>query len=284
MSAETIDRDGARLHFVDAGRGPVLLFVHGAPAWSYTWRNVVRRLESSFRCIAIDLPGFGRSPALPGVPSLDDYANGVRRFVERLDLADVTLVANDTGGPIGFRAASLAPERFSALVAIDTFAFALDDFAAVRAFLRLFSSAPLRALNRRLNLLPRAVTSFGTPAKRWDAGERAAYLEPFAARATRDRCISLLGMLARDRAFLAELERGLGALADRPLLSLFGERDHVRAFGFPERLARLFPRFTGHTIPAAGHFSHEDDPEAVATHILEWLAATRTPVANLARA
>ncbi len=189
LTHAAVDVDGTRVHYVDAGRGDPLLFVHGGPAWSFTWRDVIARLADRFRCVAIDLPGFGASPAFPREGSLRDYANVVRRFVERLDLDGVTLVANDTGGPIGFRAASLTPERFARFVAVDTFAFALDEFPMVRFFLRLSASAPVRVLNRRLNLLPRAVTSVGTPRRRWTESERSAYLEPFASVAMRDRCM-----------------------------------------------------------------------------------------------
>jgi len=275
LTGTSIDVDGTRVHYVDAGDGAPLVFVHGGPAWSFTWRDVIARLADRFRCIAIDLPGFGRSPALAGDVSLRQYANLVRRFVERLDLDRVTLVANDTGGPIGFRAASLAPERYARFVAVDTFAFALDEFPMVRLFLRLFSSPPARFVNRRLNLLPRAVTSFGTPRHRWTEAERAAYLEPFASAAMRDRCIGLLRALVREPGYLDELDRGVRVLTDRPLLTIFGSEDPVRRYGFPEKFAAMFPRSTHRIVTGAKHFAHEDDPDGVATFIRDWLSDQR---------
>ena len=264
--------DGMPLHYTDVGRGPVLLFVHGGPAWSFTWRGLTARLSDAFRCVAPDLPGFGQSPAPAKSLGLSDYARSVQRFVETLDLVGVTLVANDTGGPIGFRAAAALPERFCALVAVDTFAFRLDDFASVRFMLRATSSAPARLANRWLNFLPRAVTSFGTPLRRWQREERATYLAPFAQPAARDRCVRLLGALVREPDFLAELEHELASLTHRPLLTVFGSDDPVRRIGFPERFASLFSDCTQRLVPGAKHFSHEDDPELVARYLREWFA------------
>src|SRR6185369_4619361 len=57
---------GARVHYVDEGTGPVLLLLHGNPTWSFLYREIIRDLRSSFRCIAVDYPGFGLSTARAG--------------------------------------------------------------------------------------------------------------------------------------------------------------------------------------------------------------------------
>src|SRR5579859_2071840 len=72
-----VDVDGTRIHYVDEGSGPVLLFLAGAPNWSFFYRLFVVALRDDFRCIAVDYPGFGLSgpvdrdaitvPALAGV-------------------------------------------------------------------------------------------------------------------------------------------------------------------------------------------------------------------------
>src|SRR5271154_6418931 len=53
------------VHYIDEGRGPVLLMLHGNPTWSFVYRDVVAQLSGSFRCIALDYPGFGLSRAAP---------------------------------------------------------------------------------------------------------------------------------------------------------------------------------------------------------------------------
>src|SRR5262249_11541332 len=56
---------GARVHYVDEGTGETLLFLHGNPAWSFQWRDLIGGLRGSFRCVALDYPGFGLSPLPP---------------------------------------------------------------------------------------------------------------------------------------------------------------------------------------------------------------------------
>ena len=58
--------DGANVHYVDEGDGPVLLLMHGNPTYSFLYRELITGLQNTFRCIAIDYPGFGLSTAPPG--------------------------------------------------------------------------------------------------------------------------------------------------------------------------------------------------------------------------
>lgn len=56
----------ARVHYVDEGRGPVLLMLHGQRTWSFLFRHLIERLRDEFRCVALDYPGFGLSTAPSG--------------------------------------------------------------------------------------------------------------------------------------------------------------------------------------------------------------------------
>ncbi len=67
----------------------------------------------------------------------------------------------------------------------------------------------------------------------------------------------------------------MGVLTDRPLLTIFGSHDPVRRCGFPEKFATIFPRTTHRIVTGAKHFAHEDDPDAVAALIRDWLSECR---------
>ena len=87
------EAEGARVHYADEGEGPPLLLLHGNPTWSFLYRDVIRGLSDRFRCIAVDLPGFGLSQAPPGygfTPA--EHARVLEALVERLDLAGVTMM------------------------------------------------------------------------------------------------------------------------------------------------------------------------------------------------
>ena len=58
-----VDVEGARIYVADEGKGQPVLFLHGNPDSADMWSGVIERLKDKYRCIAIDLPGFGRSEA-----------------------------------------------------------------------------------------------------------------------------------------------------------------------------------------------------------------------------
>jgi haloalkane dehalogenase len=120
-----LDVDGLRMHYVDEGPadGPVALMVHGMPTWSYLYRSIIPTLrDAGYRCVAPDHIGFGRSDKVTdaGWYDIARHTANLRRLVEGLDLRDITLFAQDWGGPIGLAQAAAMPERFSRLVIMNT--------------------------------------------------------------------------------------------------------------------------------------------------------------------
>jgi pimeloyl-ACP methyl ester carboxylesterase len=92
--------DTLRMHYVDEGpaAAPVFLCLHGQPTWSYLYRRMIPPfLASGARVVAPDLFGFGRSdkPADEATYTYSFHRDSLLRFVERLDLRDVTLVCQD---------------------------------------------------------------------------------------------------------------------------------------------------------------------------------------------
>ncbi len=95
---------GLRLAHVDEGKGPPVLFIHGEPTWSFLWRKVIQPVrEAGYRCIAPDLPGFGRSDKPIDLEwySYDRHTDSVAALLDELDLEDTTIVVHDWGDPSG---------------------------------------------------------------------------------------------------------------------------------------------------------------------------------------
>src|SRR4051812_508147 len=100
-------------HYVDEGKGPTLLMLHGNPTWSFLYRELIPSPRDGFPCVPPDHPGLGLPTAAPGYTfTAAEHARVVERFVVELDLRDVTLMVQDWGGPIGFWVALRHPERF----------------------------------------------------------------------------------------------------------------------------------------------------------------------------
>ena len=103
--------------YVDTGGpGRPVLLVHGVGSSSYLWRNVIGLLDGERRCVAFDLPLHGHTPAAPGQ---DFTLPGLARFIadgcDALGLADIDVVANDTGGAVTQVFAANHPERLHTL-------------------------------------------------------------------------------------------------------------------------------------------------------------------------
>jgi len=118
---KTIDVDGLTMFYREAGLrdAPVVLLLHGFPASSFQYRELIPRLADRYRVIAPDFPGFG----FTNVPAerhyaytFDALANTTLAFTEALNLKRYALYLFDYGAPVGFRLAAAHPERVRAIV------------------------------------------------------------------------------------------------------------------------------------------------------------------------
>ncbi len=119
--------DRTLIHLVDEGAGPPTLFLHGNPDSSEVWSGVIPTLATQLRCIAPDLPGFGRSTAPNDVDySLDGMAAFVDALVTTLQITEpLNLVVHDIGGPFGLAWAVKHPAKVRSVVIMNT-VFASD--------------------------------------------------------------------------------------------------------------------------------------------------------------
>ena len=105
-----------RIAYVEQGRGAVTLFVHGVPLNGYHWRHIMSELSCIRRCIALDLMGLGYSEVAPTQDvSFAAQATMVLQFLDALDIAQIDLVANDSGGAVAQIFAAHHPQRLRTL-------------------------------------------------------------------------------------------------------------------------------------------------------------------------
>ena len=258
FESKFVEFEGRRVHYVDEGTGPVILFVHSAPSWCFYYREMILGLRDRFRCIALDLPGWGLSTASAGFDySIPEESRTVEDFIEKLGLRDITLAVHDSGGPIALGVAARHPGWFRAFIITSTFGWSLAGYPRVRFMLRLISSWPFRLLNAAFNLLPRLVARFGPRQRKLSTEERAGLTRVFASWSQRDRVVMMLRQLVLQPDYLNAVEKGLRAdLADRPALIMFGEVDPVREYGFDKRWEEIFHHHRSSVIAKEQHFAH----------------------------
>lgn len=269
-----VELDGNTVHYVDEGEGPALLFLHGNPTWSFLYRNVILELRDSYRCIALDYPGFGLSSARAGYGfTAPEHADVVEQFVTRLDLGDVTLMGQDWGGPIGLTVATRHPDRFSGLVLGNTWAWPLNGIFHFEAFARAMSTPLGKLVIGRANGFVNLMIPLGTATKLPDEVMRA-YRGPFATVGARRPTWQFPRELLRTKAFMQQLEGSLPSITQLPALFVWGGRDFAlrKRVELP-RFERLFPDHETVVLEDAKHFFQEDAPQEVAAAIRKWMEA-----------
>jgi haloalkane dehalogenase len=265
--------DGLRLAHLDEGDGRPVLFLHGEPTWSFLWRKVIPPVrEAGYRCIAPDLPGFGRSDKPTDINwySYDRHSESVAAIVQELDLRELTVVVHDWGGPIGLRVATDHPDRITRLVILDTGLFTgrqamTDAWMQFRNFVERTEDLPVGFLVRG--------------ACKHDPGDDviAAYDAPFpnADAKAGARAFPLMLPLSPEMPGAEAGQRVLEALRgdERPKLMLWADSDPVLPLDVGRRFASLLGTEIDHVVADASHFLQEDAGPEVGRLIAEWLGS-----------
>ena len=267
-----VEVDGARVHYIDEGQGPIFVGLHGNPTWSFLYRRIVSGLKDRFRCIALDHPGFGLSNAPPGYGYTEaEHLAVVEGFVTQLDLDGITLMGQNWGGPIGLSVAVRHPERFQALVIGNTFGWPVRGEKTFERFSKLMGSGfPGGLLVKRLDLFTRVFVPGGIKRKKLSKAEKAMYQHPHPTPRSRIPVHVLPREILAAQQLLSEVEQGLPRLADLPALIVWGDRD--QAFKQPQRRRweQTFPNHKTVLLDGASHYIQEDAPEEIVAAIKQW--------------
>ena len=254
-----------RLHYVDEGKGRPVVFVHGNPAWSFLFRNVISQLSGTFRCIAPDHLGFGLSDKPRSWSYLPaDHAKNLEDLLLGLDLTNITLVVGDWGGPIGLSFALRHPDRINALVITNTWAWSVKNDWYYQGFSK-FTGGPIgRALIRKRNFFARDIVkaAFGDKS-RLTPEIHEHYLQPLAIPEDRTGCWTFPREIIGSSDWLATLWNRMGMLQHVRVTLAWGMKDVAFRARELNRWLEAFPRATVVRLEDTGHFVTEEHPDAV---------------------
>lgn len=256
---------GYGMHYVDEGSGDPILFVHGTPSWSFEWRQVIRALSATHRCVAPDLVGFGLSERPRDFAYTPEaHATQLAQFVEAIALRDFTLVVHDFGGPIALPLALESPTRVRRLVVLNSWMWSVSDDPAMARAGRLLGSGFGRWLYERLNFSPRIIMPGAyADKKRLTREIHAHYLAPFPDRWSRG---AVLWTLARALLGSSAHYDGLWSRRDRlrelPALIVWGTRDPAFTVKSLDRWRQAVPHAGVVELPV-GHWPQEEAPDDV---------------------
>ncbi len=268
---KSITVNGKPITYLDVGNGPALVFLHGTLANANTWRKLTPLLSDRFRCIQPDLPiGAHQTPLPKGVDlSPPGIARLVEDFLQALDLDDVIVVGNDTGGAYAQVYAANHPQRLRGLVLSNTDCldvFPPDQFKSMPRLIGIPGyKAAMAALFRRksfaagpavLGLLSNSLTPEEI---------RSEYLENFITNpAIRQNLATAAKGWSTDHTIAAAATLAKGSL---PTLICWGSEDTL----FPLELGRRLNEEIRHSefvvIENSSTYVHEDQPDAFAVEL-----------------
>lgn len=121
ISSTYVKVHGLKIHYLMAGEGNPVVLIHGTPASSCLWRNIIGPLANTRQVIAPDLPGFGKSDKPLDAPyTFNYYSEVLNGFFHILGIKQAALVVHDLGGPAGLLWAVRNPEKVERLVIMET--------------------------------------------------------------------------------------------------------------------------------------------------------------------
>lgn len=276
MAIETMEREkqeiqlgAGTIRYRDAGQGPALVFVHGYLVDGRLWDGVVDALADRFRCIAPDLPlGSHRIAMAPNADlSPAGLAAIVAELLERLDLDEVTLVGNDSGGAVSQVLVTTRPERIGRLVLTncDTHEnFPPGIFKALPPLAKLPGGPWLLLQPFRIDALTRLAfapfSAAGVPPAYIDAWREGAFAD---VGVRRDLGKVTAGLQKRYTLAAAEALRG----SQLPILLAWAPGDRFFPIRYPERLASEASNARIVEIDGAKTFVPLDQPARLAAEI-----------------
>jgi len=270
----TINGQDIHVQDVGPGHGPIAILIHGWSSSWFTWNPILPSLSKRYRCIAIDLPGFGKSPPPADKPSIAGYADIVAKIIMKFSDRAVLVMGHSMGGQIATTLALRYPVLVDKLVLLNP---ALSGRLSTRVnllmkphvmaeryrplewLLHVAAKTPLDYTDYLLkptNFAERAQVSEEDYAKIRDDARRRGQREMRAACFTAMRDGDLRGQLGR---------------VEPPTLVIWGAEDNIVPLRDAGLVHAEWPKADLRILPNAGHWPQFEQTDATLRHIAHFL-------------
>lgn len=276
--------NGVRLHYVEAGSGPLVVLLHGFPEFWYGWRHQIDPLAAAgYRVIAPDMRGYNQSEKPPGVHAyaVETLVEDVVALIAHCGVTRATVVGHDWGGVVAWEVAMRRPDVVENLIVLNAphpaaflrelrtpmqlarswYALAFQVPVLPELLIALGDYRLLRAVFRRDPVRPNAFTE----------EDIQRYRDAFAIPGARTATINYYraAMRRNPRRITVEAIR----LVTAPTLLIWGMGDRYLGPALTEKLGQWVPRLRVEQITGASHWVQHDAPEQVTALMLGFLRA-----------
>jgi pimeloyl-ACP methyl ester carboxylesterase len=269
-----VEIDGHRMHYVDEGKGPVILFSHGTPEWSFGWRDLIKPLRAHYRCIAPDLLGMGLSDK----PVDADYrcaahAARLEMFIKKLGLTNPNIVANDFGLSIALSYAIRHPENVGKISIFNGWMWPMATDPHYARPVGLMQGWLGRLLYLRFNfpvtvIMPMA---FGNRKKYLPKEVHRHYKMALPDPASRVAAYTFAKEVLNASPWWDNLWQQRNTLKNKPMLIFWGMKDSFVPPYELEKWKKAFPEARVVTCAEAGHFVQEESSDVMAKELQRFL-------------
>jgi len=261
-----VELDRRRISYLTAGdsaAAPAILLIHGSGVSAGSWINQLLGLSSAFRVTAIDLPGHGKSDAIPQA-TIETYTATVARFLEAVGTRRVIVAGHSLGGAVAIALAARRPDTVTGLVLLASCA-KLPRAESPGERLLAYLPGPLRRI-LFFTTAQRLLFAPGAPSGALDIGMHELR-----------SCPSETILKDVDAARTMDVTDSAAAI-DVPALVLCGSRDRLTPPALSQHLATLIPRSRLGIIEGAGHMLLLEVPERVNQAIVDFAVSLRVEI------
>jgi pimeloyl-ACP methyl ester carboxylesterase len=285
----TIDVDGPIVFREWPGPAETtFVLIHGLGGSHLSWVQVAPGLSGLGRVVALDLPGFGRSPVAGRGTRVMDSRRSLSRFLDRVTTGEIVLVGNSMGGLVAMTEAAVEPGRIAGLVLTASvfpwargalphpfvlWAFALYDVESIGERI---------VRRRRRSVSPETFVAFGVRMLTVDPGRIPADivdLQVELIRDTRDDPDQPRSFIEAARSITSFIRnpsvssRAMDAIRC-PVLVIHGRRDRFVPARSAEAALSSHPTWRGRILPGVGHVPQMERPDRWLSEVADWFAAT----------
>lgn len=268
QSKQRISKVGDRfISYIDEGAGDPVVLLHGIPTWGYLWHQLIPEISRTHRVLVPDFPGFGFSDKSDRFDrSIARQAEWIEQWLEQLGIDRAAVVAQDIGGGVALRLATLFPRRVERLcvmniVCYDSWPIELMlQFGHPEAYRKISAATAITTLKLALK------QGFASSP---DDETLDGLLAPYRTE------VGKLSLIRNAAALNTNLTTEITHLLPKiavPTLILWGEEDKFQLVKYGERLASDIPGARLVRLSDARHFVMIDQPAAVAREVREFLA------------
>ncbi|MFD2248269.1 alpha/beta fold hydrolase [Pontibacter ruber] len=269
FTSKYLELEAGRMHYIDEGEGAPIVMIHGTPSWSFLYRNLIKILSKHYRCIAMDLIGFGLSDK-PADFSYKPRAHAANfeALMEHLNLKDITLMVHDFGAPIGLAYAIKHPSNVQSIVMLNTWTWSLSNHYTYSKASKYLVGPLGKFLHSKLNVSTETLVHelFGEQSKLPESIQQQ-YIKALGDPEEHVRSLACARELVGVTKWYDELWRQRKRIQDIPTLILWGEQDKLVKIEALQKWKKFFHECYVMHFENSGHFLQEENAEEVASYV-----------------